>query len=148
MANLIKIKRGLKEDLPTLEIGELGFCTDTNELFIGKENENILISATDILTIDTKSENYTLVLSDSGKVIIFNSPDDLTLTVPLNSSVEFEIGTQIAIIRNGAGDVTFVAGAGVTILSIDEKVKISDQHGSAALLKIGTDIWQLIGSLG
>lgn len=35
MANLIKIKRGLKEDLPILKRGELGYATNTNELFIG-----------------------------------------------------------------------------------------------------------------
>jgi hypothetical protein len=138
MANLIKIKRGLKEDLPTLEIGELGFCTDTDELFIGKGNENILISPINILPIETKVENHTLALSDSGKVIIFDSSNDLNLTIPLNSSVEFEIGTQIAVIRNGTGNVTFL-GSGVTILSIDENTQISDQYGSAALLKIGTD---------
>ena len=33
--SIIKIKRGLKTNLPTLEIGELGYCTDTKELFIG-----------------------------------------------------------------------------------------------------------------
>jgi hypothetical protein len=44
MANTIKIKRGLKTNLPTLEVGEQGYCTDTNELFIGTSTGNILVS--------------------------------------------------------------------------------------------------------
>jgi len=44
MANKIKIKRGLKTNLPTLEVGEMGYCTDTNELFIGTSTGNELIN--------------------------------------------------------------------------------------------------------
>jgi len=44
MANTIKIKRGLKTDLPTLAVGEMGYCTDTNELFIGTSTGNELIN--------------------------------------------------------------------------------------------------------
>ena len=35
MANIIKIKRGTKANLPILARGELAYATDTNELFIG-----------------------------------------------------------------------------------------------------------------
>lgn len=36
MADVIQIKRGVKADLPSyLKIGELAFCTDTQELFCG-----------------------------------------------------------------------------------------------------------------
>lgn len=41
--SIIKIKRGLKVNLPALEIGELAFCTDTKELFIGSNDGNILM---------------------------------------------------------------------------------------------------------
>ena len=44
MATTIKIKRGLKTNLPTLAVGELGYCTDTNELFIGTSTGNELIN--------------------------------------------------------------------------------------------------------
>ena len=41
--DLIQITRGLKEELPQLMPGEMGLCTDTNEVFIGNGdgNENI-----------------------------------------------------------------------------------------------------------
>lgn len=39
----ILIRRGLKARLPTLTDGELGFCTDTQELYVGTTNGNKLI---------------------------------------------------------------------------------------------------------
>lgn len=41
MANQIKVKRGLKTNLPTLALGEIGFTTDTEELYIGGNNGNV-----------------------------------------------------------------------------------------------------------
>jgi len=40
MANLIKIRRGLYSDLPSLAEGELGFCTDNYKVFIGSSDGN------------------------------------------------------------------------------------------------------------
>ena len=44
MSTTIKIKRGLKDNLPSLEVGELGYCTDTDELFIGTSTGNTLLA--------------------------------------------------------------------------------------------------------
>jgi hypothetical protein len=41
MAQTITIKRGLKADLPVLEPLEIGYCTDTREVFIGSSAGNI-----------------------------------------------------------------------------------------------------------
>lgn len=38
---IVKIRRGKKVNLPTLNVGELAFTLDTNELFIGGEDTNI-----------------------------------------------------------------------------------------------------------
>ena len=38
---VIQIKRGLKADLPILNDGELGYCTDTHEIFVGYNGVNI-----------------------------------------------------------------------------------------------------------
>ena len=40
----IQIKTYLKKDLPQLSLGEFAWCTNTKELYIENENENILIS--------------------------------------------------------------------------------------------------------
>jgi hypothetical protein len=36
--------KGLKENLPVLSLGKFGFCTDTNELFVGSSEGNICLS--------------------------------------------------------------------------------------------------------
>lgn len=35
MANTLQVKRGTKANLPALGAGEIGLCTDTNEVYIG-----------------------------------------------------------------------------------------------------------------
>ena len=42
---LIQIRRGLEKDIGTLEVGELGYCTDTKKLYIGTETGNVLLVA-------------------------------------------------------------------------------------------------------
>ncbi len=44
MAQKIQIKSCLKAELPLLDIGEFGLCTDTSELFIGSDTGNILLA--------------------------------------------------------------------------------------------------------
>lgn len=43
MAQTIKVKRGLKTNLPLLSAGEMGFCTDTKEMFVGDGALNLLV---------------------------------------------------------------------------------------------------------
>ena len=45
----IKIKRGLAINLPALEEGELGFTTDSYEMYVGSDNGNILLNNGEIL---------------------------------------------------------------------------------------------------
>lgn len=42
---LIKIRRGLERQLPVLDVGELGYCTDTGKLYIGTQSGNKLLVA-------------------------------------------------------------------------------------------------------
>lgn len=44
MADKIKVRRGLKAVMPTLDEGEFGFCTDTKELYIGTDLGNLLVN--------------------------------------------------------------------------------------------------------
>jgi hypothetical protein len=93
------------------------------------------------------SANRTLELADSNNILDLTNSTAVTITVPANATIEFPIGTQIAAIRNGAGTVTFAPESGVTLRSVDNKRKIKGQFSSAALLKIDTNVWQLVGNL-
>ena len=96
---------------------------------------------------NTQTAAYTLVLSDDGTIIEMNSASGVNLTVPPNSAVAFAIGTMIEVFQLGAGQVTFVQGAGVTIHSPTGLVKTATQYASATLRKRGTDEWCLEGDL-
>lgn len=89
----------------------------------------------------------TLVIGDAGNLVQSTNGSGTTITVPPNSSVAFEIGTQIDFTQEGAGQVTFAQGDGVTINSSDSKKKINKRYESATLIKTATNTWTLIGSL-
>jgi hypothetical protein len=98
MANIIKIKRGLKASIPALAIGELAYCTDTNELFIGVNTgtisepvlANVLINeVTDLSDFYTKSEIEAL----AGLGIVWNSNTD-KFDADLATQGEAEAGTD------------------------------------------------------
>lgn len=50
MANKIQFKRGVKANLPTLNIGEPAFTTDENDFYIGNGTSNIKLAKTNIQT--------------------------------------------------------------------------------------------------
>lgn len=97
--------------------------------------------------ITQQSIAYTLVLSDAGDIVEMTNGTDVNLTVPPEASVDFPVGTQITIIRNGAGKVQFVAGAGVTLRSDASKQFISTQYSAATLIKRAADEWYVVGNL-
>lgn len=101
------------------------------------------------LTVETnvQTDNYELVLTDVAKVIEMNKATAVNLTVPPNATVAFDIGTVIEIHQYGAGQVTIVEGAGVTINSPGDRMKLYEQYSSASLRKRGTDEWVLGGDL-
>lgn len=97
--------------------------------------------------INSQSDSYTLVLTDAGKLIKMTKATASNLTVPPNSSVAFPTGTEIEILEYGAGQVTIVAGSGVTLRSAGSALKIAAQYASVSLKKLGTDEWAVVGAL-
>jgi len=91
--------------------------------------------------------NYTLALTDAGKIIQMNSSSANNLIVPDFAVANFPIGTEIFVIQNGGGQTSIVAGGGVVLYSDSGKFKISKQYKGACLVKVGTNEWYLIGSL-
>ena len=100
------------------------------------------------LTLDAQTgTTYTLVLTDAHKLVTQNNASAITTTIPPNSSVAFEVGDQVNLLQLGAGQVTVAAGAGVTIRSEGNKLKLKDQYAAATCIKIASDEWVLVGNL-
>ena len=89
----------------------------------------------------------TLVLTDSGNVILPVNSSPLIITVPPNSSVAFPIGTQIDLLHFSVSTITLAAGSGVTLRSKDSNKQLNGLYSAATLLKVGTDDWVLFGDL-
>ena len=100
----------------------------------------------DNMTLNAQTgTTYTLVLTDAHKLVTLSNASAITLTVPTNASVAFEIGDQVNLLQLGAGQVT-VSGASVTFRSEGSKLKLKGQYAMATLVKIDTDTWVLVGN--
>ena len=99
------------------------------------------------ITINSVGTNYTLSLSDSNRMLDIASSSTTTITVPLNSSVQFETGTQILLVRSGTGAVGVTSSAGVTLNSAQGYLNLNYQYSAATLVKKDTDVWYIFGDL-
>lgn len=135
---------------PTAEAGWTQLYTkqinSLSEFFVMNESgqENCLTS----LQFNPQSgTNYPLTMADSNKDVNMSSASANTITIPLNATVAFPIGTVIGVNQYGAGQTSFVGAVGVVIRSTSSFLKIAARYGGAVLKKIGTDEWLLQGSL-
>jgi hypothetical protein len=104
---------------------------------------NIVLSE---IATSSQTASYTLVAADRGKLVEMNVGSANNLTVPLDSSVNFPVGTQIDILQVGSGQTTVVATSGVTVNGTPG-LKIRAQWGGATLIKRAANTWVLIGDL-
>lgn len=90
---------------------------------------------------------YTLVLTDSGKSIIFTGGSTATLTVPTNASVAFPIGTTILVVNDNSGNLT-ISGTSVTFQLANGATgnRTVATKGLATCLKTATDTWYVSGA--
>lgn len=108
------------------------------------DNSGVLIT---IGSNSTKSSSFTLATSEIGKTVFMTSASSQVVTIPLNSSVPFAVGTRVDFIQYGDGEVSFAVISGVTLNSESSKRKINGKYVGATLIKTGTDEWLLIGAL-
>lgn len=106
-----------------------------------------------LLVPNSKSADYTFVLSDKGKMILHPTADATprTFTVPANASVPFPIGTMITIVnQNGAGTLT-IAITTDTMRLVNTALtgnRTLLPTNNCTLLKITANEWQIGGTGG
>lgn len=123
--------------------GSVCYNTDTKTLMTYNNNAWISLS----VSFNRQSSSYTLALSDMFKLVETNVATANNLTVPLNSSVAFPIGTKIDIMQYNIGQTTFVPAVGVTIRSFNNWLKLNSQYAGGTLMKVDTNEWYLVGNL-
>lgn len=138
---------------PILAAGEPGVESDTGYMKIGNGTSTWTalayvnqIAFPTMVTNAQSGTSYTLVLSDASKNIELSNTSSITLTIPLNATVAFPIGTQIQLLQTNTGQVTVAATSGVTLNS-NPGLKLRAQWSAATLIKRSTDTWVLVGDI-
>lgn len=97
---------------------------------------------------NAQTVSYTIVLTDVWQALVMNSASAVNVTVPPNSSVAFQVGTIIPWYGQGAGLITFVQGAGVTIERRSGATLVSAVQGaSGTLWQRAANTWVLSGDI-
>jgi hypothetical protein len=125
--------------------GQIGWISAQDKITVGDGTSTVEFAPSTRL-INQQTSSYALVLTDKDKIVEMNVGSANNLTVPLNSSVAYPIGTVIDIVQVGSGQTTVVATGGVTINSTSG-LKIRTQWGSASLIKRAENTWVLIGDV-
>jgi len=125
--------------LPNLISNSVG--TTTGTIAAGNDSRFTTIAST------TQSGNYTFALSDAGTCIEGTSASAQSFTIPPQTTVAFPLGTVMEVFQFGSGQITIVAGAGVTILSDGAKVTTAAQYATISLRQRALNIWVLSGDL-
>ncbi len=94
-------------------------------------------------TIVTTATSRTLALTDAWNYVRPGTTSAITLTVPTNASVAFEIGTEITV--RALGNVTLAAASGVTLNAPSGGTLSMTARMTVTLKKVGTNEWDVIG---
>jgi len=92
--------------------------------------------------------NVTLIASDAGKHYYATNTSPTTLTIPLNSSVAFAIGTAVSVVNQGTGNITIAKGSTTLYLAGNSTSanRTITSYGMATLIKVATDTWFINGT--
>lgn len=99
------------------------------------------------ISANRQTADYVLALTDKDNLVEMNVATANVVTVPLNSTVAFPVGSQILISQYGAGVTSVAPAGGVTIRSVNGSLNLGIQYSAATLVKIGTNEWYLFGAI-
>jgi hypothetical protein len=129
--------------LPAPLEGQLVWLEDSNKYVYRTPSAWADLLPATTQTISDKTANYTTVAGDAGSLIRSTSTA-ITITIANVLSV----GQRIDFAQFGAGQVTFAAGAGVTLNSADSNLKTAKQYAGATVECVASGVYWLVGNLG
>jgi hypothetical protein len=111
---------------------------------------NVDLDAVNTTTFITDATTArTLTATDAGNTILFTSATAITVTV--DASTDFPVGTRVDIVANGAGALTVTASTatvtGAATSTTSGSFTIGAQYSAATLLCVATDTYLLIGNV-
>lgn len=127
MANILQVKRGADADKPTLNQGEFGFTTDTDELYIGNGSSNVPVlvgSAAGWTYVKAQLKAYFDTLYEAASAAILKT-----------------IGTtkgDIIVFTASGTPVRLGVGADGQVILADSEETAGIKWGDAVLKSVGT----------
>ncbi|MEW7278062.1 hypothetical protein ABW636_05660 [Aquimarina sp. 2201CG1-2-11] len=125
----------------SIQEGALVFDTDKKKAykFNGTEWKELLTAP----SVFPKTGNYTLLESDNGNILTFNSTTDVTLTVPSGLT----IGYNVSVYQTGTGKVTISGAGGVTVKNRLNRFKTAGLDAGVGIVSTDTNIFHITGDL-
>lgn len=118
-----------------------GNVTDTRT-FLGPVAPTSISSAIITTGVSDKSANYSILAGDKN-TYIRSTGSAITITI----GNVLAVGESVNFIQYGAGQVTFAAGSGVTLSSVDAKLKTNKQYSAATVTCVASGLYVLVGDL-
>lgn len=94
------------------------------------------------MAVSDKSANYAILAGDKN-TLIRSTNSAITITI----DNVLAVGEAVQFQQFGAGQITFAAGTGVTLGSVDGKLKTNKQHSPATVICVASGVYELIGDL-
>jgi hypothetical protein len=135
--------------LDDLEVAALAATTVTPSAGVvfsdGTQTKEGVPSRTPIVQ---KTASYTLSqLTHRDSLIEVDSTSATTLTIPLDSTVDYPVGTTIDILQTNTGQVTIAPVSGSVTVNATPGLKLRTRWSSATLLKRAANTWVVYGDL-
>ena len=129
LANLTSFARTMLDDTTAVEV--------RNTIGAGTVRRTVQSTSSTAIGPTTSWENTMTTTTAATAVAV---------TLPQNSVEAFPIGAEVDFLQAGAGQVTFVAGAGATVNGTPG-LKLRAQWSAATAKLIATSTWVVIGDL-
>lgn len=108
---------------------------------LAESTQDALTSVRNLVEESTvRTADYTIALTDAGKVVPMNKTGAGTLTIPANVTVPFPVGTVLYVYNMSADLVTVAAAGGVDLRNGGTVA----QYAQVTLRKRATNEWVLV----
>jgi hypothetical protein len=129
----IKVKRGLKVNLPSLEVGEPAFTTDTKEFYIGSSSGNIKVNGSTVADSTTNGN----ILIEGAETTIYEHPTTHAATMITEDSTHRFI-TDTERTNWGTAYTNTHTHANTTALNAVSGTNTGDETTATIKTKLGT----------
>ena len=94
--------------------------------------------------VQVKYASFTLGADDAEKLTLLYSTSAIVVTLPLDSTYDFPIGTAFNFIRWNSGAVAFTIEYGINFKAANDATSISAYGNAATVIKVGSNTWWLV----